>query len=424
MIKVRDRIKIFIKHNIRNVHLKDISDIELCFKRLTLELMSYLKKLHLKLNLMRFQIILSFLSILGFLACDVEGSLIEVQNETASVTPELVTDQITNPWGMTFLPDGDILVTEKSGSIVRISNGQVINKDVTGGPQSISRGQGGLLDIELHPDFANNQWVYFTFASAEGEGNGAMTALSRAQWNGTGFENHAVLYKGSPNTTAGQHFGSRIAFDNDGYVYFSIGDRGNRDNNPQDITRDGGKVYRLHDDGRIPGDNPFVGVSEAKEAVYSYGHRNPQGMAKNPTTGEIWTHEHGPQGGDEVNIIGAGKNYGWPIITYGINYNGSQITDETSREGMEQPVTYWVPSIAPCGMTFVANSKYEGWDGNLIVGSLKFAYLVRLVIKDNQVVKEEKIAEGIGRVRNVEMGNDGYLYVGVEGKGLYRVLPE
>ena len=185
---------------------------------------------------MRFQIILSFLSILGFLACDVEGSLIEVQNETASVTPELVTDQITNPWGMTFLPDGDILVTEKSGSIVRISNGQVINKDVTGGPQSITRGQGGLLDIELHPDFDNNQWVYFTFASAEGEGNGAMTALSRAQWNGTGFENHAVLYKGSPNTTVGQHFGSRIAFDNDSYVYFSIGDRGNRDNNPQDIT--------------------------------------------------------------------------------------------------------------------------------------------------------------------------------------------
>ncbi len=373
---------------------------------------------------MRISIFFSFLSILGFLACDNETSLVEIQSDIESVTPELVTNQLNNPWGMAFLPNGEILVTEKSGSIVRISNGEVVDSNVSGGPQSVTRGQGGLLDIELHPNFANNNWVYFTYSSNEGEGSGAMTAFSRAQWNGSGFENHKVLYKGSPNTTAGQHFGSRIAFDNEGYVYFSIGDRGNRDRNPQDITRDGGKVYRLHDDGRIPADNPFVNTTGAKQAVYSYGHRNPQGMAKNPATGEIWAHEHGPRGGDEVNVIGAGKNYGWPVITYGINYSGSKITDETSREGMEQPVTYWVPSIAPCGMAFVSNSKYEGWDGNLIVGSLKFAYLVRLVIEDNKVVKEEKIAEGIGRVRNVEMGNDGYLYVGVEGKGLYRLLPE
>lgn len=373
---------------------------------------------------MRLQIIFSFLGVLGFLACDANSTTDIIVNETATVTPELVTGDLNNPWGMTFLPTGDILVTEKAGSIVRISNGSIVDNDVKGGPESTTRGQGGLLDIELHPDFDSNRWVYFTFSSNEGEGSGAMTALSRAQWNGTGFDNHTVLYKGSPNTGAGQHFGSRIAFDNDGYVYFSIGDRGNRDNNPQDITRDGGKVYRLHDDGRIPADNPFVGVSGAKEAVYSYGHRNPQGMARNPATGDIWAHEHGPQGGDEVNIIGAGKNYGWPVITYGINYSGSKITDETSREGMEQPVTYWVPSIAPCGMAFVTNSKYEGWDGDLIVGSLKFSYLVRLVIEDNKVVKEEKIAEGIGRVRNVEMGPDGYLYVGVEGKGLYRLLPE
>lgn len=373
---------------------------------------------------MRTQIIFSLLSLLGFLACDTEANLTEAQNETESVNAELVTDQLNNPWGMAFLPNGDILVTEKSGSIVRVSNGEVADDNVTGGPQSVARGQGGLLDIELHPDFAENRWVYFTFSSNEGPGNGAMTALSRAQWNGNGFENHTVLYKGSPNTTAGQHFGSRIAFDNDGYVYFSIGDRGNRDNNPQDLTRDGGKIYRLHADGQIPSDNPFVGVNGAKQAVYSYGHRNPQGMAKNPTTGDIWSHEHGPRGGDEVNLIAAGKNYGWPVVTYGINYSGSKITDETSREGMEQPITYWVPSIAPCGMAFVSDSKYEGWNGNLIVGSLKFSYLVRLVIEDNKVVKEEKIAEGIGRVRNVEMGNDGYLYVGVEGKGLYRLLPE
>jgi len=373
---------------------------------------------------MRLTLIIALFSIAGFLACDMPDSIALNDPETKAVKAELVTDELTNPWGMTFLPSGEILVTEKSGTIVRIVNGEVVDKNVAGGPKSISRGQGGLLDIEVHPNFESNGWVYFTFASDEGEGSGAMTAISRAKWNGQGFEGHTVLYKGSPNSTAGQHFGSRIAFDNDGYVYFSIGDRGNRDVNPQDITRDGGKVYRLHDDGRIPGDNPFVNVDGAKKAVYSYGHRNPQGMAKNPATGDIWTHEHGPRGGDEVNIIGKGKNYGWPIITYGINYSGSKITDEQSREGMEQPVTYWVPSIAPCGMTFVSNAKYNGWDGDLIVGSLKFSYLVRLVIKDNKVVKEEKIAEGIGRVRNVEMGNDGYLYVGVEGKGLYKLLPE
>ncbi len=339
-----------------------------------------------------------------------------------SLKAELINDDLKNPWGMVFLPDGEMLVTEKNGSIVHLSKGKVINATVKGGPESVSRGQGGLLDIELHPQFESNRWVYFTFASNKGEGDGAMTALSRAQWNGTSFDNHKVLYKGSPNTRAGQHFGSRIAFDNEGYVYFSIGDRGNRNKNPQDLKRDGGKIYRLHDDGRVPSDNPFVNVAGAKKAVYSYGHRNPQGMATHPQTGDIWAHEHGPRGGDELNLIKSGKNYGWPVITYGINYSGSKITDETSRDGMEQPITYWVPSIAPCGMAFISNSKYKGWDGNLIVGSLKFAYLVRLVIRDNKVVKEEKIAEGIGRVRNVEMGNDGYLYVGVEGKGLFRLI--
>ena len=373
---------------------------------------------------MRLSITIPLLGILGFLACDAQDNTSIQEPEVQTVTAELVNDKLRNPWGMAFLPNGDMLITEKSGTIVRLSNGQIVNDNVNGGPESVTRGQGGLMDIELHPDFESNRWVYFTFASDEGEGSGAMTALSRAQWNGEDFDNHVILYKGSPNTRAGQHFGSRIAFDNEGYVYFSIGDRGNRDVNPQDLTRDGGKIYRLHDDGRIPDDNPFVNVSGAKKAVYSYGHRNPQGLARRPENGQIWSHEHGPRGGDEVNLIRAGKNYGWPEITYGINYSGSKITDETSRDGMEQPVTYWVPSIAPCGMAFVENSKYQGWDGDLIVGSLKFSYLVRCIIEGDSIVREEKIAEGIGRVRNVEMGNDGYLYVGVEGRGLYRLVPQ
>lgn len=367
--------------------------------------------------------ILFLLQLIICSACEAQNTAVApIPTISSALQPQLVTDAIQNPWGMAFLPDGKILVTEKSGSIFLIENDAVINNNVIGGPQATNRGQGGLLDIELHPDFESNGWVYFTYASNEGEGNGAMTALSRAQWNGTGFENHEVLYKGSPNTTAGQHFGSRIAFDAQKNVYFSIGDRGNRDVNPQDITRDGGKIYRLKDDGSIPQDNPFVNTANAKTAIFSYGHRNPQGLATNPTTGEIWSHEHGPQGGDEVNIIGKGKNYGWPLITYGENYGGGAITDKTAMEGMEQPVIYWVPSIAPCGMAFVQNSKYEGWDGDLIVGSLKFNYLERCVIENNKVVRQEKIAEGIGRVRNVEMGNDGYLYVGVEGKGLYRLI--
>ena len=279
------------------------------------------------------------------------------------------------------------------------------------------------MDILLHPDFENNAWVYFTYASGDGQGAGAMTAVSRAQWNGTGFENHTVLYKGSPNTRAGQHFGSRLAFDPDGYLYFSIGDRGRRNENPQDITRDGGKIYRIHEDGRIPDDNPFKGLRGAREAIFSYGHRNPQGMAVHPETGDIWTHEHGPRGGDEINLISKGKNYGWPVISYGINYSGTRFTDLTEKEGMEQPVSYWVPSIAPCGMDFLTSTNYTDWQGNLIVGSLKFNYLVRCVMEGNTIVKQERIAEGIGRVRSVKQGPDGYLYVGVEGRGLYKLVP-
>lgn len=341
-----------------------------------------------------------------------------------TVSFELVLDGLQNPWGFVFLPNGEMLITEKSGEILRVKGGAILDKNVKGGPESKRQGQGGLLDIALHPDFENNGWVYFTFASDEGEGSGAMTAVSRAKWNGTEFTDHTVLYKGSPNTTKGQHFGSRLAFDKAGYLYFSIGDRGNRDENPQDITRDGGKIYRIHDDGRIPEDNPYTSLRGAKKAIFSYGHRNPQGMVVNSATGDIWAHEHGPRGGDELNLIKKGKNYGWPVISYGINYSGSSFTDLTEKEGMVQPVTYWKPSIAPCGMDFITNSAYAGWDGNLIVGSLKFSYLVRCVIENNKIVRQEKVAEGIGRVRSVKQGPDGLLYVGVEGKGLYKLVPK
>lgn len=336
---------------------------------------------------------------------------------------ELLIDEMQVPWGMAFLPDGGILVTEKSGELIHFLNGK--KTTITNVPEVYSRGQGGLLDIELHPDYKNNGWIYISYASSDGEEKGGHTALMRAQMEGNTLINKELLYKAAPNTTKGQHFGSRIEFDNNGYLFLSIGERGARDENPQDIKRDGGKIYRFHADGSIPEDNPFVGSAGAKTAIYSYGHRNPQGLVKHPETGEIWDHEHGPRGGDEINIVKKGANYGWPVVTYGINYSGTEITDKTEMEGMEPPIHYWVPSIAPSGMTFVTTDKYgSDWKGSLLVGSLVFQYLERLEMNGKKVVKREKLMGGMGRVRDVKEGPDGLIYVAVEGKGVYKLVPK
>lgn len=364
------------------------------------------------------------LILISFYACAQQTeSEVKAENpETINYTFETVVPDLNIPWGMAFLPDGSMLITEKSGELIHFKNGQ--KTTINGFPEVYVRGHGGLMDVKLHPNYEQNGWIYFSYASAEGEGEGGNTAIVRAKLNGNNLENVEQLYKASPNTKKGQHFGSRIEFDNEGYLYFSIGERGERDVNPQDITRDCGKIYRLFDDGRIPEDNPFVNTPNAKKAIYSYGHRNPQGMIKNPETGAIWEHEHGPQGGDEINIIQKGKNYGWPVISYGINYNGTPFTDITEKEGMEQPVFYWVPSIAPSGMTFVSSNKYPDWKGNILAGSLKFEYLERLVLTDGKVTKREKLLEKIGRVRHVVQAPDGYIYVAVEGKGIVKIVPK
>lgn len=340
-------------------------------------------------------------------------------SSNTSYSYEVVVPELTNPWGLAVLPDGAMLITEKSGDLVYVKKGvKTMIKEV---PKVVTRNQGGLLDIRLHPDYANNGWLYLTYSSPEGEEEGAMTALMRAQIKDGALTNKKVLYKGSPNTRKAHHFGSRIRFDKEGYLYFSIGDRGARDENPQDITRDGGKIYRLHADGSIPEDNPFVGSDGAKEAIFSYGHRNPQGMTTHPTTGKIWIHEHGPRGGDEINIPVAGKNFGWPVISYGINYSGTTFTEITAKEGMEQPLYYWVPSIAPSGMTFAYNTGDKHLDGNLLIGSLKFEYLELVVLENDKVVSREKLLEDVGRVRNVICTDDGTIYVGVEGKGILKL---
>ncbi|WP_341200662.1 PQQ-dependent sugar dehydrogenase [Croceibacter atlanticus] len=340
--------------------------------------------------------------------------------DNTSYTTELVVDGIDIPWSIDFLPDESMLVTEKSGTLYHIVNGK--KTAIKNVPAVYNRGQGGLLDIKVHPDFKNNNFIFITYASEEGEGKGGNTALIRAELKNNTLENIKTLYKATPNTTRGQHFGSRIVIDDQGFIFFTIGERGNRDENPQDITRDGGKLYRLHIDGSVPKDNPFVGKENAKEAIWSYGHRNPQGMEINPETNTIWLHEHGPKGGDEINIPKKGLNYGWPSITYGKNYSGTTITKDTSKPGMEQPVFYWVPSIAPSGMSFVTSDKYPNLKGNLLSGSLKFQYLEHNILDDENVTKRERLLKDIGRVRSVEEGPDGFIYIGVESKGILKLV--
>ena len=345
----------------------------------------------------------------------------KIQNPTNKYDYEIVVSDLENPWGFVFLPDDSMLINEKKGDLVLVKNDKKIL--VKNMPAVYNRGQGGLLDIALHPNYKSNGWIYFTYASAEGEGDGGNTALMRAKLENESLVQKELLYKATPNTTRGQHFGSRIVFDAENNVYFSIGERGNRDENPQDVTRDGGKVYRLKEDGSIPTDNPFYASAEAKKAIYSYGHRNPQGMEVHPQTKEIWLHEHGPMGGDEINVVKKGANYGWPIITYGKNYSGIPITDKTAQVGMEQPIHYWVPSIAPSGMAFVTSNKYPKLKGGLLVGSLKFQYLEFLKLDGKKIVERTKLLENIGRVRSINQAEDGYIYVGVENLGIVKLNP-
>ena len=372
---------------------------------------------------MRKSVLLPVLFVVLFNLSCAQDAENEVANpEKVPFTAELLIDEIQIPWGMAFLPDGSMLVTEIDGELIHFKDG--VKKMISNVPEIYRRGQGGLLDVKAHPDYTNNGWLYLSYASEEGEEKGGHTALMRAKLKDGALVENELLYKATPNTTKGQHFGSRIVFGNDGYLYLTIGERGARDVNPQDITRDGGKVYRFNDDGSIPSDNPFVGKDGAKEAIYSYGHRNPQGMVVHPMTGEIWVNEHGPRGGDEINVVQAGANYGWPKVTYGINYSGTEITDKTEMEGMTQPIHYWVPSIAPSGMAVISTDNYGAdWKGSVLVGSLKFQYLERLAMDGKKVVNREKLMADMGRVRDVDEGPDGLIYVSVEGKGIYKLVP-
>lgn len=337
------------------------------------------------------------------------------------ISVETLATDFKNPWSFTVLPNGDLLVTEKDGQLFRL-HGQE-KSEIEGLPEVYVRGQGGLLDIEVHPQFNRNQLIYFTYGSSTSRSEGGNTTVMKARLVENHLEDQQVIFKAMPETTKGQHWGGRIAFSPDGLLYISVGDRGARDENPQSLKNHCGKIHRIYDDGRIPEDNPFFTEPGAVRSIFSYGHRNPQGIAVHPETGEIWTHEHGPQGGDELNVIRSGHNYGWPVITYGINYSGTKITDITEKEGMEQPITYWVPSIAPCGMTFVTSDLYPEWKGSILLGSLKFNYIHRVVLEGEKAVLQEKLLDQFGRIRSIKQGPDGYIYFSVEGKGLFKINP-
>lgn len=350
----------------------------------------------------------------------------ELDKLALNVKPVTVAQGISIPWAIEALPNGDLLITERSGILYLLRNNSTSLTKITGLPKIDANGQGGLLDLELHPDFANNQWLYITYSSSEGDGAGSNTALMRAKLSNDHSQllESQQLYKGEHNSKKGQHYGSRIVFDNQNYVYFSIGDRGSRDINPQDLGRDGGKIYRLHDDGKIPSDNPFVNQKGAKPAAWSYGHRNPQGMWFDGDNSVFWAHEHGPRGGDELNMIKPKTNYGWPVVSYGINYSGTSFTDLTEKPGMQAPILQWTPSIAPSDMLLVKGDKYPELKGKFLLASMKYAFVSVLEIADGKVVKQSKLLEGIGRIRSLAQGDDGTIYLGLDGQGIVRLDPK
>ncbi len=331
-----------------------------------------------------------------------------------------VADGLIQPWSMAWLPSGEMLITEKPGRLRVVRDGQLLADAVSGVPEVYYQGQGGLFDVTPHPDFDDNQLLYLSFAKPTG-GDGSTTAIVRGRFQNDRLTDVEEIF--AANSVGRGHYGGRLAFDDDGYLFLSIGDRqaapeGDLENHPaQDTSNHHGVVVRLNDDGSVPGDNPFVGDSDYEPAIWSYGHRSPQGLAFHPETGDLWESEHGPQGGDELNLIVAGNNYGWPVIGYGVNYGvGNPIHETTQRAGMEQPKHIWVPSIATSGLMVYTGDKFPDWYGDIFIGGLAGQQLAHIMLEDDfrTVDREETLLNGLGRVRDVRQGPDGYIYVAID----------
>lgn len=336
-----------------------------------------------------------------------------------ALKPVVLVRGLSHPWGLAFLPgfeqDGRMLVTERDGRLRIVSARGESGPPIAGLPPVEARGQGGLLDVVLDPRFAQNRWVYWSYSEPGAGGNS--TAVARGRLDATGLQGRLsevqVIFRQAPKFASNAHFGSRLVFARDGRLFVTLGDRFTRRDDAQTLDNHHGKVVRIEADGKVPADNPFAGRAGARPEIWSLGHRNVQGAALHPQTGELWTHEHGPQGGDELNLTEAGRNYGWPVITYGGEYgSGAKIGEGTAKAGMEQPVVHWVPSIATSGMAFLTSDRYPGWKGDLFVGALRSQVLVRLRLDGRKVVQQERLLQDLNqRIRDVRQGPDGWLYL-------------
>ncbi|BDW98671.1 PQQ-dependent sugar dehydrogenase [Maricaulis maris] len=334
------------------------------------------------------------------------------ETEQADFRVETVAEGLEFPWSMAFLPDGNMLVSEREGRLRLIENGTMRADAISGLPDILVERQGGLLGLAVHPDFASNRLVYFAYA--EGRANANHTALARGRLSddASTLESVETLFRVNFDKERGFHFGGRLQFLPDGTLLLTLGDGGLHRDEAQNLGNHLGSVIRLNDDGTVPFDNPFASARGAQPEIYSYGHRNVQGITINPQTGSVWAHEHGARGGDEINILEAGNNYGWPLITYGINYNGTPVSDATHGEGLEQPIWFWDPSIAPSGLTFYTGDGFANWQGDAFVGALAGSMLVRLEVEGDRIIsREELLVERGERIRDVATGPDGNLYL-------------
>jgi glucose/arabinose dehydrogenase len=341
-----------------------------------------------------------------------QAKTVETERNTVRVTT--LAEGFTHPWGMTFLPDNNLLVTERAGSLYWVKADGSARTKITGTPDVVAQGQGGLLDVAIDPDFEQNSWVYFSYSEPAQDGSKSnSTAVMRAKLNNNELTEQQVIFRQAPKYESNAHFGSRLVFSPQGHLYITLGDRYSRMDDAQTLDNHHGKVIRIWPDGSIPDDNPFVNDDSALDAIWSYGHRNVQGADIHPETGKLWTVEHGPQGGDEINIPDAGKNYGWPEITYGVDYGGAIISEDAVKDGMEQPFYYWVPSIATAGATFYTGDAFPEWKGDFFVAALKSSLVARLDLYDGRTLHEERLFEDAvdARIRDINQGPDGYLYL-------------
>jgi len=363
---------------------------------------------------------------------ETESDTAPTSTDTPTVRTENVLTGYEIIWGMDFLPSGDLLFTEKRGRMFRFANGAAT--ELTGLPTDINaRGQGGLLDLRVHPNYASNGWVYAAYSSSPAGTTATRLNLIRFKINGNQIAELSTIFRTAATNTWQGHYGGRIEFDRNGLVYLSVGEGGpstyggatSPNQNSQNLSNEWGKIHRLTESGGVPADNPVLPGQTAPTTIYSYGHRNPQGLALNPTTGDLWATEHGPRGGDELNIIQAGRNYGWPLVSNGVNYDGRPVADSPTREGIQAPIYTWTPSMGPSGLAFVTGSKFGGWQGDLLAGGLALTYLSRLDVDGNRVAGEQRLLDGQGRVRNVKQGPDGNLYISLEGPGrIIRLVSE